>query len=199
MNKLWPPRERADGTRFRCVACHKWKPAKDDADDDLPYHCDACWAAAHDARAAGIGGWSLLHDVGPTRDASIIAEVRELLNDDGDGSLAAPIESMLLDLDALRATLARTEAAAQALLSNGNALASWVESEWEGCALDHGALCAAREWRDAANAWRARDVAAAVAEERDTWHDALGAVADEYAAKLAPTGETGGRGGGGNG
>lgn len=32
---------------FRCVGCRRWVPWDDGADDDMPEHCAACWAAAH--------------------------------------------------------------------------------------------------------------------------------------------------------
>lgn len=33
--------------RFRCAGCHRWFSWDFGAADDMPEHCDHCWAEAH--------------------------------------------------------------------------------------------------------------------------------------------------------
>lgn len=32
---------------YLCAGCGRWRPWSDGAADDMPDHCDRCWALAH--------------------------------------------------------------------------------------------------------------------------------------------------------
>ena len=32
---------------YQCAGCRRWRPWCDGAHDDMPDHCDRCWAEAH--------------------------------------------------------------------------------------------------------------------------------------------------------
>ena len=37
---------------FCCAGCEQWVPWSKGADDDMPGHCDDCWAKAHKSEAS---------------------------------------------------------------------------------------------------------------------------------------------------
>jgi hypothetical protein len=40
--------------RYKCAGCQRWRPWSDGAADDMPDHCDACWAKAHTETVATL-------------------------------------------------------------------------------------------------------------------------------------------------
>ena len=46
--------EEQNGKNFVCAGCGQISPASRGADDDLPYHCDECWAKEHPEKAGRI-------------------------------------------------------------------------------------------------------------------------------------------------
>lgn len=72
---------------YRCSGCDRWRPWCDGCGDDMPEHCDRCWAEAHEPWWRRLINWVFKRHLGDHGCDDCSPDRRVYLIEDADADL----------------------------------------------------------------------------------------------------------------